>query len=54
MKKFKLGANFTVFILFFGVALIEALEKQNWLEAALFILSGLLFLWADVRESENK
>ena len=53
MKKFKLGANFAVFMLFFGVALIEALQKQNWLEAALFVLLGLLFLWADMKKSEK-
>ena len=53
MKNIKLGANFAVFILFFGVALIEALEKQNWLEAALFIVLGLLFLWVDIRKSDR-
>ena len=38
--------NLAVFIIFFGIALIEALQKQNWLEAAL----GVLSLWADFRE----
>ncbi|TSC71163.1 MAG: hypothetical protein G01um101449_91 [Parcubacteria group bacterium Gr01-1014_49] len=46
----KLGANFVVFILFFGIALIEAFQKQNWLEAALFLALGALFLWADGRK----
>ena len=36
-------SNIAVFVLFFGVALIEALQKNNWLEAAL----GVLSLWAD-------
>lgn len=40
-------ANVAVFILFFGIALIEALQKQNWLEAALFAALGLLSLRAD-------
>ncbi len=53
MKNLKLGTNFAIFILFFGVALIEAFQKQNWLEAALFILLGLLFLWADIKKSEK-
>ncbi len=47
MKHPKLGTNFAVFIIFFGIALIEAFQKQNWLEAALFVLLGLLFVRAD-------
>jgi hypothetical protein len=40
-------ANLTVFILFFGIALIEAVQKSNWLEAALFAGRGVLSLRAD-------
>lgn len=39
--------NVAVFILFFGIALIEAIQKSNWLEAALFLALGALSLWAD-------
>ncbi|MEO8065517.1 MAG: hypothetical protein ABI643_01515 [Candidatus Doudnabacteria bacterium] len=46
MKNIKF-ANLTVFILFFGIALIEAVQKNNWLEAALFAAVGVLSLWAD-------
>lgn len=42
-------SGMAVFILFFGLALVEALQKQNWLEAALFAGLGVLFLWADLR-----
>jgi hypothetical protein len=52
MKKIKLGANFAIFVLFFGVALIEAFQRQNWPEAVIFILLGLLFLWADIKKSQ--
>lgn len=48
MKNFKF-ANVAVFVLFFGIALIEALQKENWLEAALFLALGLLSFWADFR-----
>ncbi len=41
--------NIVVFLLFFGIALIEALQKGNWLEAWLFIALGLLFLRADFK-----
>ncbi len=40
-------ANLAVFIIFFGIALIEAIQKQNWLEAALFLALGVLSLRAD-------
>jgi hypothetical protein len=51
MKNLKFTAtNFTVFVLFFGIALIEALQKGNWLEAVLFLGVGVMSLWADWRK----
>ena len=44
--------NLAVFIIFFGIALIEALQKQNWLEAALFLALGVLSLWADFKKAK--
>ncbi|MDO8557434.1 MAG: hypothetical protein Q7R98_03140 [Candidatus Jorgensenbacteria bacterium] len=43
--------NLAVFVIFFGIALIEAFEKQNWLEAALFLALGALSLFADIRKT---
>ena len=51
MKGFRIGANFTIFILFFGIALVEAFQKQNWLGALLFILLGIVFIWAENRKN---
>jgi len=42
--------NLAVFIIFFGIALIEAAQKQNWLEATLFLALGILSLWADFKK----
>lgn len=42
--------NLAVFALFFGIALIEAIQKSNWLEAALFLALGVLSLWADFQK----
>ena len=42
--------NLAVFVIFFGIALIEALQKQNWLEAALFLSLAIISLWADIRK----
>jgi hypothetical protein len=44
------GTNITVFVLFFGIALIEALRNNNWLEAALFLALGAMSLWVDVKK----
>jgi len=45
-----IGTNFAVFILFFGVAAIEALQTQNWPMVALWVLIGLVFLSADLKK----
>ena len=47
----KLGTNFAVFVLFFGVAAIEALQTQDWLKVAFWLAIGSVFLWADLKKS---
>ncbi|MBI5004608.1 MAG: hypothetical protein HZC04_00265 [Candidatus Lloydbacteria bacterium] len=42
--------NLAVFIIFFGIALIEAIQKHNWLEAGLFFALGIISLWADTKK----
>jgi hypothetical protein len=49
MKNTSYG-SITVFILFFGIALIEAFQQGNWLEAAFFLALGILSLAADLRK----
>jgi len=49
MTDFKF-ANLTVFVIFFGLALIEALKNSNWLSAILFIALGIMSLWADFKK----
>ena len=43
--------NLAVFVLFFGIALIEAFRNSHWLEAILFFALGLISLWADIRKN---
>ena len=43
-------ANFTVFIIFFGIALIESFQKQNWLGTLLFLFLGIISLYADFKK----
>lgn len=47
MKRIILGTNFIIFLLFFGVALLEALKEGNWLKAALWAAVAIAFLLAD-------
>lgn len=42
--------NLAVFVLFFGIALIEAIQMSNWVEAALFLALGILSLSADFQK----
>ena len=47
MPKLRLGANVTVFLLFFALATFEAFRKRNWLVVAIFLLLGVVSLFAD-------
>jgi len=47
MKKIKLGTNFAVFILFFGVGILEAFQTSNWPKAVFWFAIGIVFLVAD-------
>lgn len=47
MKRIKFGTNFAVFILFFGVAALEAFQTRNWLKAVFWFAIGVVFLLAD-------
>jgi len=49
MKKIKPGAGFTIFLLFFGVALLEAFGKRNWMMIIFWLFIGALFLLLDTR-----
>jgi hypothetical protein len=40
MKRIRLGANVAVFVLFFGIATLEAFQTRNWLKAALWLAIG--------------
>lgn len=46
-KKVQAGTNATIFVLFFCVALIEAIQLHNWFFAGIFIALGVLSLYAD-------
>jgi hypothetical protein len=45
--RIKLGTNFAVFLLFFGVATLEASQTGNWIKAIFWLVIGFVFLLAD-------
>jgi hypothetical protein len=44
----KLGSGFTVFLLFFGVAILEAFQTHNWLKAVFWLAIGFIFLSMEI------
>ena len=54
MKSIKLGSNFAVFLLFFGVAALEAVQSGSWLKAGFWAAIGLVFLFADSFNSKKQ
>ena len=54
MRSLRLGTNFTVFLLFFGIAMLEAFQTRNWIRAAFWLAIAIVFLLADnLRKSEG-
>jgi hypothetical protein len=51
MKETKFGTSLAIFILFFGLAMAEAVEKHNWIKAVLFLLLGIVSFRADTRKN---
>ena len=51
MNRIGLGTNVAVFLLFFGVALIDALQNGSWLKAIFWLAIGFVFLLADNRRA---
>jgi len=47
MKKLRFGTNFAVFVLFFGVGVLETFQSRNWLKAIFWVAIGTVFLLAD-------
>ncbi|MFA4846197.1 MAG: hypothetical protein WC654_06600 [Patescibacteria group bacterium] len=50
MKNLKF-TNLAVIAILFGNAVIEAFQKQNWLEVTLFLALVAIALWADFKKS---
>jgi len=43
----RFGANFVIFLLFFGIAALDAIQAENWLRAAFWFAIGSVFFLGD-------
>jgi hypothetical protein len=46
MHRLKVEAELTIFLLFFGTAMVDALRHHRWPLSAVYILLGLMFLFS--------
>jgi hypothetical protein len=53
MSRLRLGSNFAVFALFFGISLLEAFQAGNWIRAAFWLAIATVFLYADRKTPEQ-
>ena len=46
--------NFTIFLLFFGIAFLDAVRGGQWWRVLFWAAIGTLFFWADRRRTVTK
>lgn len=47
MSSLRLGSNFAVFVLFFGLSVLEVFQAGSWLRAAFWLAIAAVFLYGD-------
>jgi hypothetical protein len=47
MSRIRFGTGFTVFVLFFGIAALDAIRTREWLRVAFWMAIGAVFLLLD-------
>jgi hypothetical protein len=52
MKKVSF-TNTAVFILFFGMGVVEAIQTKNWLKVIFWFAIGFIFLFADLKKNKD-
>ena len=52
MKNLKF-TSLAIIVILFGTALVEAVQKHNWLEVALFLALVAIALWADFKKPKR-
>jgi uncharacterized membrane protein len=47
MQRIPTGVNMTIFILFFGISMLDAFASRNWWRSAFWLLIAVVFLVGD-------
>ena len=54
MRRRFTGSNVAIFIIFFGLALLDAISSGNFAVAGFWVFVGSLFVYADVASARQK
>jgi len=54
MRRLWLGTAFAVFVLFFGIETLEALQTRNWLKAGFFLAVAIVFVLIDNLRTQDR
>jgi hypothetical protein len=54
MKKLRPGTGFVIFVLFFGIAFLEAFRTKDWWSVAFWAAMAMIFLLLDNRKNESR
>jgi hypothetical protein len=53
MRKINLDGNLTIFLLFFGISMLEAIQTGNWIKSIFWLAIGIVFLKSgDLKKSD--
>ncbi|MFN8514209.1 MAG: hypothetical protein U0232_15195 [Thermomicrobiales bacterium] len=53
MTKLRFGPGFAIFLLFFGVATLDAARSANWIRVLFWLAIGFVFLALDNRRGAS-
>jgi uncharacterized membrane protein len=54
MKFFRIPVSIIIFLLFFGVSVLEAFRTRNWMKVVFWIAIAVMFLIADSSRDKEK
>jgi hypothetical protein len=54
MRRPVFGANMAIFLLFFGLATIDAIRMHAWMRVAFWLAIGAVFLFVDLGRTRGR
>ena len=53
MSRIRFGSNFAIFVLFFGIATLDAIQLHDWVRVSFWAAIGLVVLFSDRKPLER-